>query len=118
MFGSHVLEHRSSRPGRWLRTHRLRITLWIALVEALLVVFHVVSWWMVVLVAALAVGFWWYAGRSSHADAVRQGSWIAAVSQLLVTFVPLVLLVATTIAVAVVVLLAIAALILLFKERR
>jgi hypothetical protein len=117
MYGSHVLEHGSSRPARWLRTHRLRITLWIALGEALLVVLHVLSWWAVVLLAALAVAVWWYAGRSSRSDVLRQGSWIAAVSQLLVTMVPIVLFVATTIAIAVVVLFAIAALVFLFTER-
>ena len=114
----HVLEHGSTRPGRWLRQHRLRATLWIAVVEGLLVVFHVVHWWAVVLLAALAAAGWWYAGRTSRSDAVRHGTWILAASQLLVTMVPIVLFVATTIAVAIVVLLAIAALIILFTERR
>jgi hypothetical protein len=117
MYSGHVLEHGSSRPGRWLRTHRLRITFWVALVEALLVVLHVLSWWAVVLLAALAVAVWWYSGRRSRSDLLRQGSWIAAVSQLLVTMVPVVLFVATTIAIAVVVLFAIAALVFLFTER-
>jgi hypothetical protein len=117
MLSGHVLEHGSSRPGRWLRTHRLRLTLWIALAEGVLVVFHVLSWWLVVLVAALAVGFWWYVGRRNSSDLVRQGSWIAGVSQLLVTMVPIILVVATTVAIAVVALFAIAALIILFTER-
>jgi hypothetical protein len=117
MYSGHVLEHASSRPGRWLRGHRLRITLWIAVVEALLVVLHVLSWWLVAALFAVAVALWWYAGRTSRSDAVRQVSWIAAASQALVVFVPVVLFVATTIAVAIVVLLAIAALIFLFTER-
>ncbi len=117
MLSGHVLEHGSSRPARWLRMHRLRFTLWVALVEGVLVVFHVLSWWLVVLVAALAVGFWWYVGRRHRSDLIRQGSWIAGVSQLLVTMVPIVLVVATTVAIAVVALFAIAALIILFTER-
>jgi hypothetical protein len=117
MYSGHVLEHGSSRPGRWLRVHRLRLTLWIAVVEALLVVFHVLSWWYVVLFAAVALGFWWYVGRRSRSDLVRHGSWIAGTSQLLVTMVPIVLVVATTVAIAVVVLLAIGALVILFTER-
>jgi hypothetical protein len=113
----HVLEHGSSRSGRWLRTHRLRFTLWVAVIEAVLVVLHVLSWWLVVLFAVIAVGFWWYAGRNSRTDTVRHASWIAASSQLLVVMVPIVLFIATTVAVAVVVLIAIGALILLFTER-
>jgi len=118
MYSTHALEHRSSRPARWLRNHRLRFTLWIAVIEAVLVIFHVLSWWAVVLLAALAVGVWWYAGRRSRSDVLREGSWIAAASQLLVTMVPVVLVVATTVAIAVVALLALGALIILFTERR
>jgi hypothetical protein len=118
MYSSQVLEHRSSRPARWLRTHRLRFTLWIAVVEALLVVFHVMSWWVVVLLAALAVGLWWFAGRRSRSDLLREGTWIGASSQLLVTMVPIVLLVASTVAILVVGLFAVGALILLFAERK
>jgi hypothetical protein len=117
MLSGGVLEHGSTRPGRWLRMHRLRATLWIALAEAVLVVFHVISWWLVVAVAVLAVGFWWYVGRRHRSDLVRQGSWIAGVSQLLVTMVPIVLVVAGTLAIAVVAFFAIGALIILFTER-
>src|SRR4051794_1920821 len=117
MVGGEVVEHRSSRPGRWLRTRRLRITLAVAAVEGLFVVFHVLSWWFVVLFAALALGFWWYVGRRNRSDLVRVGSWIAGASQLLVTMVPLVLVVATSLAIGVVVLLALGALILLFAKR-
>ena len=33
MFGAHAIEHGSTRPGRWLRERRLRLTYWIAAVE-------------------------------------------------------------------------------------
>jgi hypothetical protein len=115
---SHVLEHGSSRPARWLRMHRLRFTLWIALAEALLVIVHVLSWWVVVLFAAVAVALWWFAGRRSRSDVLREGTWIAAASQLLVTMVPIVLLVAGTVAILVVALFAVGALIILFAERK
>jgi len=98
--------------------HRLRFTLWIALAEALLVVVHVLSWWLVVLAAAVAVGVWLYVGRRSRSALVREGTWIAAASQLLVTMVPLVLIVAGTVAIVVVALLAVGALIILFAERK
>src|SRR5438034_4126309 len=110
----HVLDHGSTRPGRWLRGHRLRFTLWVTLIEGLLVVVHVLRWWTIVPLAVIAIAVWWYGGRSSRSDTVRQASWIFAASQVLVLLVPLVLFIATTIAVAVIVLIAIAALIMLF----
>ena len=114
---AHVLEHGSTRPGRWLRRNRVRATLWIAVVEGLLVIFHVVHWWAVVLLAAIGLAVWWWLGRRNRSDAVRHGTWILAASQLLVAMVPIVLVVATGIAIAVVALLAIAALIVLFTQR-
>lgn len=95
----------------------MRLTFGVAAVEALLVVVHVLRWWAVVPLAVVAVAAWFYAGRQARSDAVRQVSWIAAVSQLLVVCVPLVLAIATTIAIAVVALFAIGALIMLFTSR-
>ena len=116
-YGGHVLDHDSSRAGRWLRGRRFRATLWIAAIEGLLYVVHVLHWWEAVALAAISVLFWLYAGRNNGSDAVRQGSWIFAVSQLLVLCVPIALLVVTAFAIGIVVVLAIAALIFLFTER-
>jgi hypothetical protein len=116
-YGGHVLDHGSSRSGRWLRGKRFRVTLWIAAIEGLLYVVHVLHWWEAVGLAAIGVLFWWYAGRNSRADLVRQVSWVFAVSQLLVLCVPIALAVVTAFAIGIVVLLAIAALIFLFTER-
>jgi hypothetical protein len=113
----HVLDHGSSRPGRWLRGKRLRITLWVAAIEGLLYVVHVLHWWEAAALAAIAVLFWWYAGRQHQSDVLRQSSWIFAVSQLLVLCVPIALTVVRAVAIGVVALLAIAALIFLFTER-
>ena len=55
MVGAHVIEHGSTRSGRWLRERRLRITLWIAAVEGLLYLVHVLHWWEAVVLAAIAV---------------------------------------------------------------
>ena len=89
MYGTHAIEHGSSRTGRWLRERRLRITLWIAAVEGLLYLFGVLRWWPAVALAAIALLFWWYAGRSNRSDTLRQASWIFAASQLLVLCVPI-----------------------------
>ncbi|HZU20305.1 MAG TPA: hypothetical protein VE982_03705 [Gaiellaceae bacterium] len=117
MFGAHAIEHGSSRAGRWLRERRLRFTLWLAAIEGLLYLFHVLHWWEAIVLAVVAVGFWWYAGRRHRSVVLRQLSWMFAVSQLLVLCVPLALAVLKAVAVAVIALLAIGALIFLFRER-
>ena len=117
MFGAHAIEHGSSRSGRWLRDRRFRITFWIAAVEGLLYLFHALHWWAAVLLAVIAVGFWWYAGRTSRSDTLRQAAWIFAASQLLVLCVPIALAVVKAIAIGVIAILAIAGLVLLFTRR-
>jgi hypothetical protein len=80
----HVIEHGTSRLGRWLRGRRNRIALSIALVESIIVVvFHDVSRFTVIGLGALAFILYWFAGRTSRSDAFRQASWIFAASQLL-----------------------------------
>jgi hypothetical protein len=117
MFGAHAIEHGSTRPGRWLRERRLRLTFWIAAVEGLLYVVHVLHWWEAVALAAIAGLFWWYAGRSHRSDLLRQASWIFAASQLLVLCVPIALAVVKAVAIGIIALLAIIGLILLFNWR-
>jgi heme O synthase-like polyprenyltransferase len=117
MQGAHVIEHGTTRTGRWLRDRRMRITLWIAAAEGLLYLFNVLNWWAAVALALIAVGFWWYAGRANRSDAVRQASWIFAASQLLVLCVPLALALVKAVAIAVIAILAVVALFYLFKER-
>jgi hypothetical protein len=117
MYGTHAIEHGSSRTGRWLRERRLRITLWIAAVEGVLYLFGVLRWWPAVALAGIALLFWWYAGRSNRSDTLRQASWIIAASQLLVLCVPIAFAVVKALAIGIVALLAIAALIVLFSRR-
>jgi uncharacterized membrane protein len=117
MFGAHAIEHGSSRSSRWLRERRLRITFWIAAVEGLLYLVHVLHWWEAVVLAAIAVALWWFGGRTSRSDVVRQATWVFAASQLLVLCVPIALGIVKALAIGVVALLAIAALILLFTRR-
>ena len=59
-------------------------------------------------------------GSARHSGhlAVREGSWIAAVSQLVVVLVPVVALVLTTLAVILIVVVAVGALALLVLDRR
>ena len=58
-----ALEHGSSRFGRWLRARRIRIAFWIAVAEGILIVFHAISWWAAVAIAALVVIGWFSLGH-------------------------------------------------------
>jgi hypothetical protein len=117
MFGAHAIEHGTSRTGRWLRERRIRFTLWIAAIEGVLYLFHVLHWWFAVLLAVVAVGFWWWVARAHRSDKLREIGWIAAASQLLVLCVPLALGLVKALAIGLIALLAIGALLFLFTER-
>jgi hypothetical protein len=117
MYGAHAIEHGSSRSSRWLRERRLRITLWTAAIEGLLYLAHILHWWEAVVLAALAVGFWWMAGRSNRSYLVQQLSWIFAASQLLVLCVPLALSIVKAFAIGIIAVLAIVGLVLVFTRK-
>jgi hypothetical protein len=111
-----IVEHGSSRGGRWLQERRVRIALWIAVVEGLLVAVHVINRWVAIIVAAAAILVYFFAGRESRSHAARQVSWILATSQAAVVLIPFLLIVVGTFALVAVGLLAIVALIVLFAE--
>jgi hypothetical protein len=117
VYGTHVIDHGSTRPGRWLRERRLKITLSVAAVEGLLYVVHVLHWWAAVGLAIVAVAFWWYVARSHKSHTLRQFGWIFAASQLLVLCVPIALAVVKALAIGMIAILAILALFFLFRER-
>ena len=116
-YGQPVLEHGSTRFGRWLRARRIRIAFWIAIVEGVLVVFHAISWWAAIVIAALVVVGWFSFAHRLRSDTARQVGWIAAVSQALVALVPVLMLIVGTLALILVGLLAVVALVLLFSSR-
>ena len=113
-----VLEHGSTRPGRWLRANRLRIALWIAIIEGVLVVFDVIDVLPALIVAALVVGFYFWLGQRLRPGAPRDAAWIGAVSQAMVALVPLLVLVVGTLALIAVGALAVVVLALLLTGRR
>jgi hypothetical protein len=112
-----VLEHGTSRSGRWLRARRIRIAFWIAVIEGLLVALHAISWWVAIAVAVLIVFGWFSLAHRLRADTPRQIWWIAAVSQALVALVPILVIIVGTLALIVVGILAVVALVLLFSSR-
>ena len=113
-----VIEHGRSAGGRWLRSRRLAIAASIALMEAALVVAHVIPRWPALLVAVSVIALYLTYGRHSRSDTVRQVSWIAAASQALVALVPVLVIVVGTLALIAVALLAVVALIVLLGDRR
>ena len=112
------IEHGHGRIATLLHERRLRLVLLIALVEGILVLTDAIPWWTVLVLAA--GGFVAYAlvGRAHQNTLVREGSWIVAVSQIIVVLVPVLALVLTAVAVIALVLLALAALAVLLLDRR
>jgi hypothetical protein len=113
-----VVEHEASRGGRWLRSRRTRLALWIAVFEAALVVFGVIPRWPAFVVALGLLVFYVFVGRNVRSHTVRQLSWIGAVSQLLIVALPALLALITFAAIVAVAILAAIALAFLFLDRR
>ncbi len=111
-----IVEHGAGRLGLWLQERRVRIALWIAVVEGLLVAVHVINRWVAIAIAVAAVTVYFFAGREARSFTVRQVSWILATSQAVVVLIPFLLLVVGTFALVAVGLLAIVALVALFSE--
>jgi hypothetical protein len=96
----------------------MRIALWIAVVEGVLVLLDVIPGWTAVGIAALLILFYLLVGRRLPADSGREVAWIAAFSQLLVAILPLLLALLTMVAIIALVVIAAVALALLFLDRR
>ncbi len=112
-----VLEHGTTRSGRWLRERRIRIALWIAVIEGILIVLDQIPWSIAIVFAiAAVVGYFW--GRDRLSDTTRQAGWIVAASQAVVIFVPILLTIATILAFTVLAIIAIVALLVLLGDRR
>jgi hypothetical protein len=77
-----VAQPHHSRLGRWLAERRLKIALWIAVLEGILVAFAK-GWsiWTVIIISAPIIAFYLMAGRNVQSDTGRQLAWIAAAAQ-------------------------------------
>jgi hypothetical protein len=80
-----TVEHRTVEPGLGgrLRFHRVRIALWIAIIEGLVVIFSggLTKW--TVMVLAIIAGLLYLLGRNAKSNVLRQLLWIFAASQVL-----------------------------------
>ncbi len=114
-----MLEGGSTRMGRWLRERRLRLALWVAVLEGLLVALtHDLTRWTVLVIAVIVLAFYIVAGRSMRWDVARQLSWIAAASQALAILVIIVAFILGLLAIVLVALFAVIALAYLFSDSR
>jgi hypothetical protein len=114
-----MIEAGSTRIGRWLRERRLRLALWVAVVEGLLVALtHDLTRWTVLVIAVIVLAFYVLAGRNMGWDVGRQLSWIAAASQALAILVVILAFIVGLVAIVLVALFAIVALAYLFSDYR
>ena len=113
-----VIEYGSTPRSRWLHERRAKLAFGIALVEGVLVIAHVISAWMAILAGIAIVGYWFFLGRNHKSHLARDISWTAALSQVIVALVPLLLFFLTTLAIIVLVLIAVVALVALLADRR
>ncbi|HEX6664605.1 MAG TPA: hypothetical protein VF025_13120 [Gaiellaceae bacterium] len=114
-----IIEAGGTRVGRWLRFRRVRIALWVAVIEGLIVALTPdLTKWTVIIIGAIVLAFYVLAGRDMKWDVGRQLSWIAAASQALAVLVVIFAFVLKLVAVVAIVILAVAALAYLFSDRR
>jgi hypothetical protein len=114
-----IIERGSTRIGRWLRERRLRLALWVAVVEGLLVALTPdLTKWTVIIIGTILLAFYIVAGRNINWDVARQLSWIAAASQALAILVVILAFVLKLVAIVAIVVFAIIALVYLFSDSR
>jgi hypothetical protein len=114
-----VIEGGSSRAGRWLKQRRLKLALWIAALEGLVVALRGdVSRWTVIAIAALVLIIYMLVRQNLRWDAARQVVWIVAASQVMAVLVVILAFVIGQLALILVVLFAIAALVYLIGDLR
>jgi hypothetical protein len=114
-----VIDAHSSRTSRWLRERRVRLALWIAVLEGVIVAFerNVGKWTVLFLaIAVLAVYIAW--ARTIRWDAGRQIAWIVAASQSLALLVVILVFIVKVFAIILVIGFAVIALAYLFLDLR
>ncbi len=114
-----MIEAGSTRIGRWLRERRLRLALWVAVVEGLLVALTPdLTKWTVIIIGTILLALYIVAGRNMRWDVGRQLTWIAAASQALAILVVILAFVLKLVAIVAIVVFAIIALVYLFSDSR
>jgi hypothetical protein len=114
-----AIEGGSSRAGRWLRERRLKLALWIAVFEGIIVALRGdISRWTVVGIAALVLIIYMLVRENVRWDAARQLLWVVAASQVLAVLVVILAFIVGVVALVLVGLFALVALAYLFSDLR
>jgi len=120
--GSHehaVIDAHSSRASRWLRERRLRLALWIAVLEGIVVALERnVGKWTVLFLAIAVLAVYMFVVRNIRWDAGRQIAWILAASQSLALLVVILVFIVKVFAIILVIAFAVIALAYLFLDLR
>ena len=118
-YSQSAIEGGSTRAGRWLRERRLKLALWIAVFEGIVVAIRGdISRYTVVIVAAAVLVVYMLVRENIRWDAARQVVWIVAASQVLALLVVILAFIVGAIALVLVALFAIVALAYLFSDLR
>jgi len=113
-----AIEHGSTRTGRWLRARRIRIALWIAVVEGIIVALaDDVSRWTVIAFAIPLLALYVLWGRNARSDTVRQVAWVAGASQALAVIVVIMAFILSWLPLLMAAIFAAVALLFLFSDR-
>ena len=113
-----ALDHEASSSGGWLRENRVKVAIWIAVIEGILIVVGTVPRVPAIALALLIVVGYFAFGRRLANPTARQLAWIAGASQAFVALVPALALVVGTLALIAVAFIAVVALVLIFADRR
>jgi acyl-coenzyme A synthetase/AMP-(fatty) acid ligase len=114
-----AIESGSSRAGHWLRERRLKLALWIAVFEGIVVALRGdVSRWTVVAIAALVLIIYALLRDRIRWEAGNQVLWIVAASQVLAVLVVIAAFIIGAVALVLVALFALVALAYLFTDLR
>lgn len=114
-----MIEAGGTRTGRWLRHRRVRLALWVAVVEGLIAAFSAdIGRWTILAMAVIVLAFYIVAGRQLKWDVARELSWIAAASQVLAILVIIFAFILKLVAIVAIVGFALVALIYLFSDHK
>ncbi len=111
-----MIDHGSSQIERFLSSNRYKLVLSVVIVEALLVAFGGLSFWLAVVVAGCLLALY-LLFRRELSGSPRELAWIVAASQALGVLVFVLALVTAALVVVAVVVLAIVVLASLFADR-
>jgi hypothetical protein len=116
--GGTTVEHGSTKTGRWLKERRIRIVLWIAVVEGIVVALSDFTKWTVIGIAIPVLAIYVAWGRNAKNDTAHQVAWIAGASQALAVVVVILGVLLSWLPLVLAAVFAVIALAFLFQERR